>query len=115
MAFNKFNTWLVIRVLLLNLVAIAAAYLYIEKSYAYTPAVLLVIEFVMVAELVHYLKRTQRKVTRFFESALFHDFNFTFATAEKDTDLKELHQALSDIEESIEELRFYRDTVFVKR
>lgn len=103
MAFNKFNTLLVIRVLLINLVAMAAAFLYFEKSYAYTPAVLSGIELIMVVELVHYLKRTQRKVTRFFESALFHDFNFTFATSEKDADLKELHHALNKVAERFRE------------
>lgn len=103
MVFNKFTIGLIIRVLLINLAAIAASFLYFEKSYTYTPSVLLLIEFIMVAELVYYLKRTQRKVTRFFESALFHDFNFTFATAEKDRDLKELHRALNRVAERFRE------------
>jgi two-component system, NtrC family, nitrogen regulation sensor histidine kinase NtrY len=97
MVFSRFNTWLVIRVLLINLVALAAAFLWVQKGYTYTPAVLLGVETLFVIELLIYLRRTQRKVTRFFESALYHDFNFTFTQNDKNPDVIELHKALNSV------------------
>ncbi|KAB2915574.1 MAG: HAMP domain-containing histidine kinase [Bacteroidetes bacterium] len=97
MVFSRFNTGLILRIIVLNMVAIAAGFLLFENRYTYTPAVLLGIETLLVVELVVYLRRTQRKVTRFFESALYHDFNFTFTKNDTNPDTQELHAALNSV------------------
>lgn len=103
MVFSWFNTGLVIRIIIINLIALAAGFLFFGKHYVYTPAVLLFVELLAVLEVIYYLRRTQRKITRFFESALYHDFNFSFTQNDTNRDIRELHTALNNVAERFRE------------
>lgn len=103
MVFRRLNIGLWMRLLIINGLALAAGFLFYAKGYAYTPAFLIGIELLLVIELTYYLRNTQRKISRFFESALYQDFNFTFARNNKNPDIKELHEALNSVAERFRE------------
>lgn len=103
MVFRRFTLRLWARVLLINGIAVAAGFLFFAKGYTYTPAFLVVAEILLAIELNYYLRNTQRKISRFFESALYQDFNFAFASHNKNPDIKELHEALNKVAEKFRE------------
>lgn len=103
MVFRRLNIGLWARLLIINGLALAAGFLFFAKGYTYTPAFLIAVEVLLVIELTYYLRNTQRKISRFFESALYQDFNFTFARNNKNPDIKELHEALNSVAERFRE------------
>lgn len=103
MVFRRLNIGLWARLLIINGLALAAGFLFFAKGYVYTPAFLIVVEVLLVLELTYYLRNSQRKISRFFESALYQDFNFTFARNNKNPDIKELHEALNSVAERFRE------------
>lgn len=103
MVFKRFNIRLWVRLLIINGLAIAAGFLFFAKGYTYTPAFLIGVQLLVAVELAHYLRNTQRKISRFFESALYQDFNFTFNRNHKNPDVKELHDALNSVAEHFRE------------
>lgn len=97
MVFKRFNTGLWLRLLIINILALAAGFLFFSKGYTYTPVFLVGTQLVFAIELTYYLRNTQRKVSRFFESATHQDFSFTFTKNVKNPDIKELHKALNNV------------------
>lgn len=99
MVFRYFNTGLWLRLLIINILAVAAGFLFFAKGYVYTPAFLLGTQLIFAIELTYYLRNTQRKISRFFESASHQDFSFTFTKNVQNPDVKELHEALNNVAE----------------
>lgn len=103
MVFSRLNTGLWLRLILINAFALAAGFLFFAKGYTYTPAFIVGVQLILVIELTYYLRNTQRKISRFFESALHQDFNFTFTRDIENPDIKELHEALNNVAERFRE------------
>jgi nitrogen fixation/metabolism regulation signal transduction histidine kinase len=109
MVFRRFNAGLWLRLLLINAFALASGFLFFAKGYMYTPAFLVLIQLILAIELTYYLRNTQRKISRFFESALYQDFNFTFTRNADNPDIKELHEALNNVAERFRERKSIAD------
>ncbi|MFX3626038.1 MAG: sensor histidine kinase [bacterium] len=109
MVFKRFNAGLWLRLLLINAFALASGFLFFAKGYIYTPAFLVLIQLTLAIELTYYLRSTQRKISRFFESALYQDFNFTFTRNADNPDIKELHEALNNVAERFRERKSIAD------
>lgn len=106
MVFKLFNIKLIARILLINGLALGIGFLFFVTQYAYTSTFLLLIEVLLVIELIYYMRNTQRKITRFFESAMYHDFNFTFTQNKHDKDIDELHSALNKVAQNFRDRKF---------
>ncbi len=109
MVFKRFNAGLWLRLLLINAFALASGFLFFAKGYLYTPAFLVLIQLTLAIELTYYLRSIQRKISRFFESALYQDFNFTFTRNADNPDVKELHEALNNVAERFRERKSIAD------
>ncbi|QHL87035.1 GHKL domain-containing protein [Nibribacter ruber] len=105
MAFSPFNLRVIARVASLGLTLLLALYIGFRFEWYISMCCLLAIAVAMVAELVHYVKRTHQDMLRFLLAIKHSDFTLRFAVEGAPPQYRELHRLFNEITESFAQVK----------
>ena len=83
MAFNRFSTGIVLRVMLLLLISILLAFVVVTKNWFFTPLVIGIVLLITVIELTRHLNKYQKSLNQFLLAVKQGGFNTVFPQSTK--------------------------------
>jgi nitrogen fixation/metabolism regulation signal transduction histidine kinase len=105
MVFNRFRIALSLRVILMSLTLLALFLLLDFPKYKFSAAIVAIIFIIEVILLIGFVERTNRKLTRFFESIRYADFSSSFSDPGLGKSFEDLSREFNQV---IETFRKYR-------
>ncbi len=105
MGFRNFSILLGLRVLLLVIVLAGVVYLVVEPGYPVLRLLLVGVALLQLAEIVHFIRRTNRELARFLDAIRYTDFGQRFQMQEVGAGFEELGEVFTGIVERFQELR----------
>jgi nitrogen fixation/metabolism regulation signal transduction histidine kinase len=105
MGFNNFSLLIGLRVLLLVLVLAGVMYLVIVPGYPVLRLLLVTVAMLQLIEIVRFVRRTNRELTRFLDAIRYADFGQRFHMQEVGAGFEELGDVFTGIMERFQDLR----------
>lgn len=112
MAFNRFRTGIILRVVLIALTLWLILFLHQRTSYVMTIAILVLVAVYEVASLIRFVERTERDLTRFLQAIKYEDFFESFSTG-SGTTARRLHDEFSRIIQDFRRVRGQREEQYL--
>ncbi|QTN39655.1 hypothetical protein HZ996_11070 [Cryomorphaceae bacterium] len=109
MTFNKHYLGIVFRIVLLMLASWGAVYFYSVRGLYMTALLLLVVVIFQVLELFRLVRRTNRELTRLFESIRNNDFSLHFSEKNEGSGFQELHSSLNTIIDAYKRVKVQKE------
>ncbi len=97
MGFKKFRFWIFIRILLITANLLLLVILINRQQHEITSLIVGLIAIVQVSELIHYVERTNRKLTQFLESIRHSDFSTSFSDRGLGYSFEGLNRAFNEV------------------
>lgn len=105
MAIRSYYTNLIIRVLLMASTAFFTGWLFFDRQWHTGSIFLVCILIIQIVELIHYLNRTNRKISFFFDAIRNEDSTLNFPGKTGNRSLDELNNSLNNVNELIKEIK----------
>ena len=105
MGFRNFSILLGLRVLLLVVLLATVGYLVVEPGYPVLRLLLAGVALLQLAEIVHFIRRTNRELARFLDAVRYTDFSQRFQMQQMGAGFEELGEVFTGIVERFQELR----------
>ncbi len=105
MGFRNFSILLGLRVLLLVVLLATVGYLVVEPGYPVLRLLLAGVALLQLAEIVHFIRRTNRELARFLDAVRYTDFSQRFQMQRVGAGFEELGEVFTGIVERFQELR----------
>lgn len=106
MVFKSFRTGVILRTIFIACVAFATLYLLLFKEMMLAGYLFVALEAFLVANLIHYVENTNRKLSRFFESVRYSDFTSGYSADNKlGTSFKELNRSFNQVLDAFRQAR----------
>ncbi|MFC2100418.1 PAS domain-containing sensor histidine kinase [Bacteroidota bacterium] len=97
MVYKNFRLWVIIRVILLLIALFLIVHLINSTKYSVTSFILLGIIIVQVIDLILYVEKTNKKLTKFLESIRYSDFSSSFSNKGKGKSFEDLAKAFNEV------------------
>jgi nitrogen fixation/metabolism regulation signal transduction histidine kinase len=110
MGFSTFTLALVFRVIVLELLMFAVAWLAVTKTYYAVLLIATILLLIALVELWQFIKKTNEEVSRFLDAARYADFSQRFNFAAPDAGFRPLGETFTDILENLRQLRSEQET-----
>ena len=116
-AFNRFNIYLVVQVLLIAATPLLIILAFVKRHLLITPVGLLIIWILQIIYLVYYLGRTNRDLARFLFAFKHDDSTMVFNSETIDSNFRDLHTGFNNILNSFEEIKIEKekDSIFFQK
>lgn len=105
MGFNNFRFQIIFRLLVIFFLGIGSFYSAYALAYLITPIMLGSFAFIGILELIYYVEKTNRELTRFFRSIRFEDFTQVYEPTQKGQTFEALHESLNYVLNEFRKLR----------
>lgn len=112
MEFNRFNTFLILRLVLLLLNLIGLAWLVSNGNFWFTSASVLILLIIQVYEIVHYVNRTNRELTKFLYAVKYEDYSVSFADPKMGKSFTDLNHTFNEIIEKFKNARIEKESQY---
>lgn len=109
MTFNKHYLGVILRIFLLVVASWAAVYLIVVKHLYLSAGLLLIIVLVQVIELLRLIRRTNRELTRLFDSIRNNDFSLHFAERSEGSGFRELHSSFNTLIDAYKKVKLQKE------
>ncbi|MCF8230886.1 MAG: GHKL domain-containing protein [Bacteroidales bacterium] len=97
MIFKNFRLQIVLRIILLTIVISLTVFLAGEENLRITWFILMAIAIFQVYELIHFVEKTNRKLTQFFQSIRYSDFSTTFTDPHLGKTFRNLNKEFNEV------------------
>lgn len=97
MVFKKFRIWVSVRILLITLNLFILLWLIQSSQHQITSFIAIVLVIVQVSSLIHFVERTNRKLTHFLESIRHSDFSTSFSDRSLGGTFEGLNRAFNEV------------------
>lgn len=102
MVFKRFSVAVFVRTVFICFSAFVLVLILTKTNFIATPFIVALIIIAQIYSLIHYVQKTNRDITRFFDSIKYSDFSQSFRTNVKGSSFEELNTAFTEV---IEEFR----------
>ncbi len=109
MTFNKHYLGIVFRIVLLMAASWGAVYFYTVRGLYMTSIILLVVVAFQLFELFRLIRRTNRELTRLFESIKSNDFSLHFSEKNEGGGFQELHSSLNTLIDAYKKVKVQKE------
>lgn len=109
---RKFYFLVVLRVLLLVVTIFAFAFVFGRSDMIINHFIIASVIVVQIIEMIHFVNRTNRELTRLFNSIVHHDFAITFRDGNYGNSFKELESSLNAMIESYKAVKIEREAQY---
>lgn len=110
MGFKRFRTEVIIRVILLALIMAGEAYALFQTDWLVTSILGVALIVLQVAELIHYVNKTNRDLSNFLQSIQHHDFTASFSAGKRGASFDALKDAFNGIIKEFQTLRAEKES-----
>jgi two-component system, NtrC family, nitrogen regulation sensor histidine kinase NtrY len=112
MVYKKFGTIILIRIIFLSLSIFALFYLLDETKLIATTFIVFVLIVIQIYAIIYFVKKTNREITRFFNSIKYSDFSQSFKSNIKGSAFEELSTSFSEVIEEFRKARTEKEEHF---
>lgn len=105
MGFNRFKWNIVFRVILLTISILITTYSFLFLEYNMVGIFFILLSVIQIYSLILYVDKTNRDLTRFFNSIKFSDFSETFSAKNYGSSFSELHNSFKNVMEQFRNTR----------
>jgi len=109
MTFNKHYLGVILRITLLVIASWSAVYLFVVEKLFLSASLLLVVVLIQIVELLRLVRRTNRELTRLFESIRNNDFSLHFTERSEGSGFRELHSSFNTLIEAYKKVKLQKE------
>jgi len=107
---KEFRTNVIIRVIIISSVALILAYVLTNKTWFFTPLVLVILLVLFIGNLIYYIEKTNKDITLFILSIKQGGFTSSFPTGQRGNVYRKLSEAFNDVIEEFRKLNLQKET-----
>lgn len=112
MEFNRFNIFLILRLILMLLNLVVLAFLINDGNFWFTSASVLIFLFIQIYEVVHYVNRTNRELTKFLYAVKYEDYSVSFSDPRMGRSFTDLNNTFNEIIEKFKNARIEKESQY---
>jgi len=112
MVYKRFGTIILIRIIFLSISIFALFYLLDETKLIATTFIVFVLIVIQIYAIIYFVKKTNREITRFFNSIKYSDFSQSFKSNIKGSAFEELSTSFSEVIEEFRKARTEKEEHF---
>lgn len=112
MEFSRFNIFLIVRLLLMLLNLVLLALLISDGNFWFTSAAVLILLFIQIYEIVHYVNRTNRELTKFLYAVKYEDYSVSFSDPKMGRSFTDLNKTFNEIIEKFKNARIEKESQY---
>ncbi|NVK27632.1 MAG: GHKL domain-containing protein [Flavobacteriia bacterium] len=112
MEFNRFNLFLIIRLIFMLGNLVLMAFLISNGNFWFTSISLFILLLIQVYEIVHYVNRTNRELTKFLYAVKYEDYSVSFSDPRMGKSFTDLNVTFNEIIEKFKNARIEKESQF---